>query len=359
VPWQAIQYVSSSLTLAAFIAAAIVWFLTQKNQEERKRIQTAPEADRSRLVAKTLEIFDVDVSRLPEPQQFAIAMRQINARIERFRLIVVVVLAFGICGTVLSAYTISKAGIERSKSAARADVPQAESSPTPAPQSKLPASGEFRRSESGLPSAAKPGAGPVIPVPTAARAAVTHSKNGSPKTENCEDVKNLDWSDPKDEINVCGPLGHLHFHLVTGNHTDDASVESEPFYIANQLISVGMYRLYQRSHPTRISIPEDAKDDEPLIGFYRAEAMDIAHGFDADIPGFLHWVNAYGAKLAGQGHETELALYDGSLSTVRYTGSGNTPESNSIEVLEWSWRAEQKGPAPGALRLAIMNMKYP
>jgi hypothetical protein len=105
--WPAIQYVTSGLTLSAFIIAAVVWLLGKQSRAARDRIALAPEADRPKLVAKTLEGFDVDTTNLTREQQYDLAMKQIKARIERFRIIGSIVVVLGVLGAV-TAYAISK-----------------------------------------------------------------------------------------------------------------------------------------------------------------------------------------------------------------------------------------------------------
>lgn len=105
-PWEAIKYVSSGFALCAFVVAALLTYLKNRSQEERRRIESAPPDDRADLVAKTLEIFNVDTTGLTRQQQFEIAMRQINGRIERFRLIAIVVVVLAVTGAGLSAYAL-------------------------------------------------------------------------------------------------------------------------------------------------------------------------------------------------------------------------------------------------------------
>jgi hypothetical protein len=106
-PWEAIKYVSSGFTLCAFVVAALFAYLRNRSQEERKRIESASPEDRAALVAKTLEIFSVDTTNLTRQQQFDIAMRQINGRIEHFRIIAVVVVVLAALGAGLSALALA------------------------------------------------------------------------------------------------------------------------------------------------------------------------------------------------------------------------------------------------------------
>jgi hypothetical protein len=84
VPWHAIQYVSSILTLVAFAIAAVLWGYILKIREQRRRIETAPEEDRAALVSKTLEFFDVDTAKLTKEQRYNVAILQIKARGDRY-----------------------------------------------------------------------------------------------------------------------------------------------------------------------------------------------------------------------------------------------------------------------------------
>lgn len=105
--WEALKYVSSGFTLCAFIVATVVFYLNHRTKEERKRIEAAPAEDRASLVAKTLEVFHVDTAGLSRQQQFDIAMRQINGRIERFRIIATLVVVLALVAAGLSAYAIA------------------------------------------------------------------------------------------------------------------------------------------------------------------------------------------------------------------------------------------------------------
>jgi hypothetical protein len=87
-------------------------------QSERERISSAPEADRAALVAKTLEFFDVDARGLTKDQQFGIATDQIDARMERFRIIALVVVTLAVIGAVTSVSMFAIARIAAVKNSA-------------------------------------------------------------------------------------------------------------------------------------------------------------------------------------------------------------------------------------------------
>ncbi len=74
--WEAIKYVSSAFTLCAFLTAALFRYLIRRQREELLRIESAPPEEKAQLVAKTLEIFDVDTSSLSQGLQFQSGQRQ-------------------------------------------------------------------------------------------------------------------------------------------------------------------------------------------------------------------------------------------------------------------------------------------
>jgi len=78
--WEAIKYVGSGLTLAAFLAAVAAWVFKNKINEKERLIRSAPAEDRSKLVMTTLEFFSVDARGLTQDQQYGLALRQIRAR---------------------------------------------------------------------------------------------------------------------------------------------------------------------------------------------------------------------------------------------------------------------------------------
>lgn len=115
-PWFEIQYVTSGFTLCAFIVAIIAWILKKSTQEQRLRIESARPEDRASLVSQTLEFFNVDTAKLTKEQQYDIALKQIAARVERFRIIASVVVVLALIGASVSGYSI-KAAQEAKKTA--------------------------------------------------------------------------------------------------------------------------------------------------------------------------------------------------------------------------------------------------
>jgi hypothetical protein len=66
VSWSAITYVSTGITLAAFIAATVAWIAQRTSMQRERLIKAAPESARADLVARALEFFQVDTGFLIE-----------------------------------------------------------------------------------------------------------------------------------------------------------------------------------------------------------------------------------------------------------------------------------------------------
>jgi hypothetical protein len=120
--WQAIAYVSSGVSLAAFLAAAIAWVLKAKSDERERLIRTANEADRAPLVRDALEFFHVDSTGLTKAQQFEIVLEQIRARGQRFRWTAAVICFLALLAAGVATFAIARRGQEGSSS----NVPKAD-----------------------------------------------------------------------------------------------------------------------------------------------------------------------------------------------------------------------------------------
>jgi hypothetical protein len=89
--WEAITYVTSGVTLAAFLAASAAWVYRNKLLQQERLIRTALESDRAALVSRALEFFAINTEKLTREQQFELALKQIHARASRFRITAIVV----------------------------------------------------------------------------------------------------------------------------------------------------------------------------------------------------------------------------------------------------------------------------
>ena len=104
--WESISYVSSGLTLVAFIIAAIAKVYSNRLKQKERLISLASESERTHLVANALEFFNIDTSNLTKGQQFELAKQQISNRAKRFYVTTIVVVIIAILGTALSIYAI-------------------------------------------------------------------------------------------------------------------------------------------------------------------------------------------------------------------------------------------------------------
>lgn len=78
--WEAIKYVSSGLTLVAFVIAAAVSLYRKQILAKAKLINLAREEDRAPLISKSLEFLEIDPSELTKEQRYKIATVQIHKR---------------------------------------------------------------------------------------------------------------------------------------------------------------------------------------------------------------------------------------------------------------------------------------
>ena len=114
--WEAIAYVSSGLTLTAFLAAVAAWVYKNKSEEKERLLQTAPQSQRAKLVEQALESFHVDTSSLTKQQQYDLAVQQIQARAQRFRWTAIVVVLLVLIAATIAAYAINRIAAPNPKS---------------------------------------------------------------------------------------------------------------------------------------------------------------------------------------------------------------------------------------------------
>ena len=104
--WEAIGYVSSGLTLVAFLAAIVSFSLRNKSLREEQLIKSVPESERAPLVRDALEFFHVDTSNLTKHQQFNVAVEQIKNRANRHKINSLLIFGVAVVFAILSAYAI-------------------------------------------------------------------------------------------------------------------------------------------------------------------------------------------------------------------------------------------------------------
>jgi hypothetical protein len=101
VPWDAIKYVSSGLTLVAFIAAAILTGYRRSLLSRERLINLTPAGQRAQLVKSTLkEYFDVNTENLTEEHAYDLALQQIHARSRRYLINALVVSTILLCSII-------------------------------------------------------------------------------------------------------------------------------------------------------------------------------------------------------------------------------------------------------------------
>src|SRR4051812_14788564 len=102
--WGAVQYVTSGLTLFAFVVAAALMAYRSHIQSRVHVIQNSNPEDRARILAVQAEFFNIDVTSLSKGKQAEIVVMQINAKARRFVYLVFLACFFGI---LLAALTIA------------------------------------------------------------------------------------------------------------------------------------------------------------------------------------------------------------------------------------------------------------
>jgi hypothetical protein len=152
--WEAIQYVSTGLTLVAFLAAVGAWVYKARVDAREKLIATANADQRTELVARTLEYFDVDTSGLTKDQKYDLALTQIHARSQRYQQTAVVVCFIALVLALLAGFAISRGN-----------------TPTPAQSPASDATGPDRAG-SASPTASTPTVATVQPTQTPAPAPI-------------------------------------------------------------------------------------------------------------------------------------------------------------------------------------------
>lgn len=108
--WESIQYVTTGLTLVAFGIAAAAWLYKSSFETKERLIQSASESQRADLVRQTLEFFDIKTDGLTKDQKFRLALEQIHARRERFRIAAIVICIIAVVLASISAFAIHKSG---------------------------------------------------------------------------------------------------------------------------------------------------------------------------------------------------------------------------------------------------------
>ncbi|HEX6560313.1 MAG TPA: hypothetical protein VF021_12645, partial [Longimicrobiales bacterium] len=101
-PFEAIQYVGTPIALVAFVAALGAWVYRGRLAERRKLIESAPEAERGRLLDSTIRDFTtVPTDTLTREQRYNLANKLIDERATKFRLMMIVSIIVALLFTVM------------------------------------------------------------------------------------------------------------------------------------------------------------------------------------------------------------------------------------------------------------------
>jgi hypothetical protein len=106
--WEAIQYVTGSLTLVAFIAAVAATMSAVTLRGQGRRIEAAPLEDRAKVIEQELGHFPVDTANLSPAEQSRIVLEQIRARSQQYAIRSVVICFLALLFAVVTVFAISR-----------------------------------------------------------------------------------------------------------------------------------------------------------------------------------------------------------------------------------------------------------
>lgn len=96
-PWTALQYVTSGLTLVAFLSVITLAIYRSRLRSREALIRSAPEDKRSELVKSTLqEFFNINTADLTKEQAYRLEIEQIHARSRRFAISATLIALLGL-----------------------------------------------------------------------------------------------------------------------------------------------------------------------------------------------------------------------------------------------------------------------
>ena len=104
--WKGIAYVSSGLTLAAFVVAVTYLVLRELILRKKKLIETVAVKDRAKIVNRSLEIFDVPLRDLSPGERYDLVKFQIEQKARRFLITAGVIIIFAGIAASVSAFAI-------------------------------------------------------------------------------------------------------------------------------------------------------------------------------------------------------------------------------------------------------------
>lgn len=92
--WDAIRYVSTPLTLLAFLAAVAAILYRHRCQRKIRELEALPPKDRAEMALAKLETYSIKHDNLTREQKFGLMMEVLRHRRERYRIAAIVALLF-------------------------------------------------------------------------------------------------------------------------------------------------------------------------------------------------------------------------------------------------------------------------
>lgn len=106
--WESIKYVSSGISLIAFIVAAIAWTYRNKINEREQILRSLPEKDRGSALPEVLAWLKIDPKDLTKSQQYDLALTQIRERTKQYLISTIAIALVFVMGSVVTIYAISQ-----------------------------------------------------------------------------------------------------------------------------------------------------------------------------------------------------------------------------------------------------------
>jgi hypothetical protein len=94
--WRAIQYVTTPITLIAFVVAVSAWLYRARIFERKRLIETAKTEDRAELVLAVLKTYPIPCDNLTRDQKFELLKKLVQQDANRFRTIAIVAVLISI-----------------------------------------------------------------------------------------------------------------------------------------------------------------------------------------------------------------------------------------------------------------------
>ncbi|HLO15486.1 MAG TPA: hypothetical protein VK206_11695, partial [Anaerolineales bacterium] len=104
--WKAITYVSSPLTLVAFLAAVVAWVYVSQLKRIENLINSAKDSDRKVLLEGVLDVLRLKVDNLSQSKRFELAAQHLHGRALKLKLAFCAFLVLAIGMLALSAFAI-------------------------------------------------------------------------------------------------------------------------------------------------------------------------------------------------------------------------------------------------------------